>query len=221
MERIPEPDLMNDDEQARAYAHADFEEPHEAFVDEFARRFEGLDLAGHVLDLGCGPADISMRFARRYAACEIDGVDGAEAMLKYGHVMLEREGLADRVHLHRAYLPDETPPQESYDAIISNSLLHHLDDPSVIWTSIKRFAKPGAPIFVMDLMRPADRAEAERFVALYADGEPDVLRHDFFHSLLAAYRPAEVSAQLEAAGLGHLEVVPTSDRHLIVFGRAR
>ena len=35
MERIPEPDLMSEQEQARAYAEADFSEPHENFVDLF------------------------------------------------------------------------------------------------------------------------------------------------------------------------------------------
>ena len=39
MERIPEPDLMNDPEQALAYAQADFEEPHNQFVELFKNRF--------------------------------------------------------------------------------------------------------------------------------------------------------------------------------------
>ena len=39
MERIPEPELMDDPEQARAYASADFSEPHQAFVERFTQRF--------------------------------------------------------------------------------------------------------------------------------------------------------------------------------------
>ncbi|HEX6174620.1 MAG TPA: SAM-dependent methyltransferase, partial [Candidatus Binatia bacterium] len=62
MERIPEPELMDEDEQARAYALADFAEPHNHFVELFRECFPDEAITGHVLDLGCGPADVTLRF---------------------------------------------------------------------------------------------------------------------------------------------------------------
>ena len=53
MKRIPEPELMDEVEQARAYAAADFSEPHQAFVKHFRQRFADYD-PKQVLDLGCG-----------------------------------------------------------------------------------------------------------------------------------------------------------------------
>ena len=50
-------------------------------------------------------------------------------------------------------------------------------------------------------------------------GDPEVLRQDFRNSLIAAYRPDEVRAQLAAAGLAHLAVEQVTDRHLLVTGR--
>jgi len=221
MERVPEPELMDDEEQARAYASADFSEPHEGFVDAFQRCFAERTVDGLVLDLGCGPADISIRFARRYPACKVHGVDAADAMLRCGEERLKAAGLGERVSLHRAYLPHDPPPASPYDVVICNSLLHHLHDASVLWQSIANHASPGAPIFVMDLMRPASREEAQRLLDEHAAGEPAVLRHDFFHSLLAAYSVEEVRAQLVHAGLdGSLQVAAESDRHLIVWGEA-
>ncbi len=76
-------------------------------------------------------------------------------------------------------------------------------------------------VFVMDLMRPGSREDAQRLVRQYADGEPRVLQNDFFNSLLAAYRPPEVEEQLAGHGLGCLSVEIVSDRHLIVFGRLK
>ena len=32
MQRVPEPELMSDEDQAMAYANADFEEPHNHFI---------------------------------------------------------------------------------------------------------------------------------------------------------------------------------------------
>ncbi len=193
MKREIEPELMEEVDQAVAYAEADFDAPHSAFMERFQQLFPSWSGRGQVLDLGCGPGDITKRFARAYPHCRVDGIDGAEAMLAEGRRLLAQEpGLSERVRLYRACLPQDRPPEASYDAVISNSLLHHLADPLVLWSAVEEYGAPGAPVFVVDLMRPADRAEAERLTALYSEGEPDVLRRDFFHSLLAAFTAEEV-----------------------------
>lgn len=217
MRRVPEPELMLEDEQARAYAEADFSEPHNNFVQSFREKF-GPRLKGHVLDLGCGAADIAIRFAEAYPQCIVHGIDGSEAMLKYGREAIRHRGLKDRIRLYKRYLPARALPQKKYDAIISNSLLHHLDDPAVLWKSIEQFARPGAPVFVMDLMRPVNRAEARKLTRLYAASEPSILRRDFYNSLLAAYTIAEVQAQLEQAGLRKFWIRQVSDRHFQTGG---
>jgi cyclopropane fatty-acyl-phospholipid synthase-like methyltransferase len=216
LERIPEPELMDDLEQARAYAGADFSEPHEAFVRHFRERFPG-HVPRRVLDLGCGAADVTIRFARAYPEAAITGVDGARAMLDLARAAVERSGMQPRIHLALARLP-QAALAERFDTVISNSLLHHLADPVALWEAVERHAQRGAAVFVMDLARPASREEAERLVEEHAAGEPDILRRDFFNSLLAAYRPEEIAAQLARAGLDlHIETV--SDRHVAVFGR--
>jgi ubiquinone/menaquinone biosynthesis C-methylase UbiE len=219
MQRISEPELMDQDEQARAYAEADFSEPHSQFVALFGEAFKGLEAAGMALDLGCGPADVAIRFARRFPGWRVDGVDGAEAMLKFGREAVRRAGLEDRIRLIKGYLPGAVPPLAAYDAVMSNSLLHHLAEPRVLWESAKRWGKPGAPVFVMDLIRPDSPEEAARLVDQYAADEPEILRRDFHNSLLAAYRLEEVREQLRAAGLAGLDLRAASDRHFVVSGR--
>lgn len=218
MQRIPEPELMNDTQQALAYAQADFAEPHQNFIKLINETFPGQDFAGKVLDLGCGPADISLRFARAYPAATIDGIDGAETMLVLGRQAIEAEGLHPRVSLHLCHLPGDPLPQAQYDAVISNSLLHHLQKPQALWQTVKQYAMPGAPVFVMDLMRPQSREQAQLLLETYAADEPDILKHDFYHSLLAAYTVNEITQQLQDAGLSHLKVNIVSDRHITVSG---
>jgi len=218
MDRTPEPELMLDPEQARAYAEADFEVPHSRFIELFREDFPGLAVDHPVLDLGCGPGDIAMRFARAYPGAEVDGVDGAPAMLAQGERLLRGSGLETRVRLYPACLPDDPLPRDRYRGVISNSLLHHLHEPAVLWDAIARHTAPGAFVFIMDLMRPASREVAEALVQQYAAGEPEVLRRDFFHSLLAAFRVDEVRKQLARAGLDGLGVRAVSDRHLVVSG---
>lgn len=219
MERIPEPELMLDEAQARAYAAADFAEPHGRLSELLRERLPDLPTEGRALDLGCGAADIALRFARSFPGWRVDGIDGSPAMLRCGHEAVAAAGLADRVTLSEGYLPGGAAPGERYDLVFSNSLLHHLAAPAVLWASLRRWARPGARVFVQDLLRPESRAQAQTLVDRYAAGEPAVLRRDFFHSLLAAYRVAEVERQLAQAGLGHLSVEQVSDRHWIAWGR--
>ncbi|HMO04840.1 MAG TPA: class I SAM-dependent methyltransferase [Kiritimatiellia bacterium] len=219
MQREPEPELMDEAEQAMAYARADFEAPHARFIELFRTSFPGWSGEGHVLDLGCGPGDIAVRFARAYPRVSIDGIDGAEAMLAAGRCVFARDPhFLANVRLHKVLLPQEQPPRRDYDATISNSLLHHLHDPMVLWNAVAACTRPGAPVFVIDLMRPDSREQAAALQRLHVGSEPAVLQRDFFNSLLAAFTVEEIAAQLGAAGLGHLSVGAISDRHVMVKG---
>jgi len=217
MQRIPEPELMDDPAQAQAYANADFSAPHDAFVAHFATRFPDFS-TGRVLDLGCGAADITLRFARAFPEVRMVGVDGAEAMLVLARAAVTRAGCAERIALWHRRLPDAALEARAFDALLSNSLLHHLRDPSALWQALKQTAKPRAPVCVMDLLRPTSLEEAAQLAAHYAAGAPEVLRRDFFNSLCAAYRVDEVRAQLQQAGLAHLQIETVSDRHLLIWG---
>ncbi len=208
---------MDSADQARAYADEDYSGPHDAFISYFQSRFPDFT-KGHVLDLGCGPADITIRFAQAFPETDIIGLDGAQEMLAIGIDDVRTRGLAEQITLKRCLLPDDSLSSHDFDVIISNSLLHHLADPAVIWQTIKRCAKPGASIFVMDLMRPENTDDANKLVEQYASDVPSILQKDFYNSLLASYKIDEVEKQLSQAELNNLTVEQVSDRHLIVWG---
>ena len=219
MKRQTEPELMVDEAQALAYASADFEAPHRQVIDLFRTLFPGRKVEGPVLDLGCGPGDITFRFARAFPQAKMVGVDGAPAMLELARKRLTAEGdLSARMRFIDGILPGAPIPPLAYSAIISNSLLHHLHRPEILWETVRHFGSPGTLVFICDLRRPADVSQAQTLTALYAADEPEVLRRDFFHSLLAAFEPEEVEAQLREAGLAKLQVLAVGDRHLAVHG---
>jgi SAM-dependent methyltransferase len=219
MQRVTEPELMDDQAQAEAYAAADFAEAHSRIVDNFDSCFPGEEVAGNILDLGCGPGDICFRFAARFPACSVIGVDGSRAMIRLANARKARDSVTDdRVRFIEGLLPGASIPAEPYAAVISNSLLHHLHEPRVLWETILRYASPGTRVYVVDLFRPQTLAEAQHLVNTYASGEPDILRRDFFNSLCAAFEPREVEIQLATAGLAGLAVAVISDRHLAVHG---
>ncbi|HMF05430.1 MAG TPA: class I SAM-dependent methyltransferase [Methylocella sp.] len=220
MKRVPEEELMNLPVHAQAYANADFSEPNSKFVALFSEKFPAF--AGqHILDLGCGPADITMRLARRYPQVRVTGLDGADSMLDIAkNAILRHDSLASRVEVKKWHIGQQANPlgSESFHAVVSNSLLHHLRDPLDLWKAIRASAALGAAVLVMDLIRPPSYIEAEKIVEKYAEEESAVLKGDFLNSLLAAYQPAEIMEQLVSVKMDFLQLEVVTDRHLIVFG---
>lgn len=216
MDRILEQELMDDPAQAEAYAATDFSAENQGFVERFQEYFPDFS-AGKVFDLGCGPADIPIRFARLYPACHVIGVDASAPMIQLGERAVKQAGLADRVIL-RCERFDTVTGANIADAIISNSLLHHLPNPLQFWNKLRQYVKPGSPVLVMDLLRPESPDAAQAIVDRYANGAPDILRRDFYNSLLAAFTEDEVTAQLARMNLTRLLIDIPDDRHWVVGG---
>ncbi len=222
MQRTPEPELMDGADQVQAYAEADFGGSDQAMVDRLAVLCGG-DPGGRLVDLGCGPGNISVRLARRWPQASVLGLDGAPRMLALAQERAAMEpGLVGRLQFQQALLPlaDPRPLAAAFSAVVSNSLLHHLHDPGGLWQAVAQLAAPGAFVYLQDLRRPADPGAVEALVAEQMVGVPEVLRHDYRASLHAAFTPEEVVEQLEQAGLAaQLQVAPRQERYLEVWGR--
>ena len=216
MNRILEPELMDDPMQAEVYARADFVEENQGFVDRFKEYFSEFS-QGKVLDLGCGPADIPIRFAKLYPACQVIGIDASAPMIQLGEQAVKQAGLTDRITL-RCERFEEVAGARIVDAVISNSLLHHLPTPLLFWQKLRQLVKPGAPVLVMDLLRPESSEAAQAIVDQYAANEPDILRRDFYNSLLAAFTEDEIGSQLARMNLTRLLIDIPDDRHWVVGG---
>ncbi|MGR9073119.1 MAG: class I SAM-dependent methyltransferase [Gammaproteobacteria bacterium] len=216
MKRVPEPELMTDPDQVNAYAEADFEIPHSRFIELIEVYSSGAGLNGKVLELGCGPGDITRRFARAFPECRIDAVDGSGPMLEFAENHVP-DDIGDRIRFLHARIPADELPETGYDVVISNSLLHHLPDPGILWRAVTRYGASGAKVFIMDLLRPASKGRARALVAEFAGNEPYILQQDFYNSLLAAFTLNEIKLQLEKASLP-FSVRRIGDRHVFIAG---
>jgi trans-aconitate methyltransferase len=217
MDRILEPELMTGEAQCLAYDRADFAQPNSQFLYWLQERI-GTDFAGSILDLGCGPGDLTIAVAQAYPRSALDGIDGSPAMLKYARQALDLEPLScqQRVKFIQGIIPQAQLPRDRYDLIISNSLLHHLHQSDIFWLTIEKYQDENTAILVMDLLRPETPSEASKLVETYASDEPEILQIDFYNSLLAAFTIPEIQAQLKRVGMEHLSVMQVSDRHVLI-----
>ena len=220
--RTPEPEVMNDPQQVEAYAAADFSVSDQAVVDRIAqllaladRHFDQQDF---LVDLGCGPGNITQRLAQRWKHCSVLGLDAADHMLRLAEVRRCDAGLdLARLRYQRLSLPLEVLPQKAA-LVVSNSLLHHLHDPMHLWSSVKSLASSRCLVLHRDLKRPECEASIDALCSRYVSDAPEVLQRDYRASLHAAFTADEVRQQLADAGLAHLEVLEVDDRYLEVSG---
>ncbi len=218
MQRVIAPSQASGEGLARAYAGAGLADADRQFMALFVQRFPGFE-GGLVLDLGCGPGDITIRFARRYPDATLHGLDGSGAMLRYAqHALANAPDVRTRVRFVQGTLPEAVLPRHQYQAVISNGLLHRLPEPAVLWHALPTLGRPGAAVCIMDLRRPESAAQARAIVERHAGGRPQILRQDFYDGLLAAFVEDEVREQLAAAGLP-LAVEACNDHRLLAWGR--
>ena len=216
MDRVLEPELMDNPAQAEAYAGMDFSAENQGFIEYFQKYFPDFS-QGQVFDLGCGPGDIPVRFAKLFPGCHVIGIDASRPMIDLAERMIEQAGLSNRVTVQCERFQDLAGIHQA-DAVISNSVLHHLPNPLQFWHKLRSMVKPGAPVLVMDLLRPDSPEAAQAIVDQYAKGAPDILRRDFYNSLLAAFTEDEVAAQLARMNLSRLLLDVPDDRHWVVGG---
>ncbi|MGC9053515.1 MAG: class I SAM-dependent methyltransferase, partial [Candidatus Hydrogenedens sp.] len=191
----------------------DFSDVNKKFVEVFC---DTLPLSGNLLmlDLGCGPGDITYRMHLCCEQYKIIGVDGSLSMLRFA----QKESGSRSLTWILADAKNLPFMDKSVDVIFSNSLLHHLLDPMLLWMEIVRVIKSGGFIFLRDLFRPESEEQAKKIVELYAGDASDLLKQEYYRSLLSAFTPEEIQEQLAECGLQNLSVKCVTDRHVDIFG---
>ena len=215
MRRILEPEIMDDRDQAAAYAKADFSSSNQMFVDGLMETYP--DRLGSILDIGCGPADVPIRILRAVPSAKVTAVDASLPMVEIARQAVQEAGFQDNIDVVLGRFPGIDFGDIEFQTFASKDLLHHLPDLSVFWEGVVKLAAGTAAIYVMDLYRPNSREDAKRIVESVSGNEPEVLKRDFYDSLLAAFTVEEIQDQLESRSLP-LTVEKVSERHLLIHG---
>jgi ubiquinone/menaquinone biosynthesis C-methylase UbiE len=209
---VLEPEAMDTPDEAREYDAMDHAAVNARFVADFLDA-HGPCRGGAILDVGTGPARIPITLCHADPRANVLGIDLARHMLDRARRNVEEAGLSDRIKLQLLDAKGIPYPDGQFEAVISNSIVHHVADPSPALAEMVRLVAPGGTLFVRDLRRPEDDETLASLVAAYAGGESEVARSLFAASLRAALTIEEVRGLVAARGLREDEVATSSDRH--------
>ncbi|MGD1240792.1 class I SAM-dependent methyltransferase [Mycobacterium seoulense] len=112
---------------------------------EHALRLAGLRPGMRVLDIGCGPGDVSFIAARLVGpAGSVLGVDAAPKMIELARARAAEQGLST-VHFIRSAI-DAIEVHEPVDAVVGRLILMHLPDPAATLRRLSSLVRPGGVI---------------------------------------------------------------------------
>jgi ubiquinone/menaquinone biosynthesis C-methylase UbiE len=207
---------MDTAQEALDYNRMDHSQVNQLFASDL--RSAGF-VGGDVLDVGTGTALIPVEICRQTkeqplaVRMRIMAIDLAVEMLNLARYNIEIAGVREIVQLSQVDAKQMPFSSEMFDAVISNSIVHHIPEPARVIAECARVLRPGGLMFIRDLMRPESEQQIQQFVQLYTGNENGHSQQMFADSLHAALTLDEIRQLVMAVGAPADSVQATSDRH--------
>jgi ubiquinone/menaquinone biosynthesis C-methylase UbiE len=212
LHRILEPEVMDTLEEAFEYDSMDHSQVNEVFCNDF---FAARNLTDgvQILDVGTGTAQIPIAMCKRNSGLKITAIDLAESMITLGNKNIQTARIEDSITLVQIDSKKMPYPDESFDQVISNSIIHHIPNPLECFKEMIRVTKKDGLLFIRDLLRPFSMAELQNIVSLHAGDATPKQKQLFTDSLHASLSLTEVREMVKLFGFEAFTVIQSSNRH--------
>ena len=228
MERIPEPELMSKKEQVISYAEADFSEGEVNLINQInyylLRKNISLNEKDLIVDLGCGPGNISEKLAIKWPNTEVVGIDGSKEMILMAELKNKIANNQKKLKNLRYVCSDIKNIKPSFlfkkkiSLLVSNSLIHHITHLEDFFNTLRSLSSNMTVNFHKDLKRPLNEESALELKAQCSIKYNEILTNDYYASLRASYTYKELKDYTLKNNLSSLEVFEDGEKYLIVYG---
>ena len=119
-----------------------------------------------VLDVACGPGLLACELAK--ATSHVTGIDLTPAMIEQAKMLQQQKDLNNITWDigDVAHLPYENA---SFSLVVTRYSFHHMIDPALVLTEMKRVCLPGGRVVVVDVTPQADKIDAYNHVEILRD----------------------------------------------------
>jgi len=228
MQRIPEPELMKKKEQVISYEEADFSEVEVNLIKQInnylLRKNISLGEKDLIVDLGCGPGNISEKLAIKWPNTEVVGIDGSKEMIlraEYNKRISTNQKKLKNLRYICSDIKDIKSDnflfKKEISLLVSNSLIHHITYIEDFFNTIKSLSN-NTVNFHKDLKRPLDEKSALELKAQCSTKYNEILTNDYYASLRASYTFKELKNFILENNLSSLDVFEEGENYLIVYG---
>ena len=229
MERVPEPELMEEKEQVISYDEADFSEGEVNLINQInyylLRKNISLGEKDLIVDLGCGPGNISEKLAIKWPNTEVVGIDGSKEMIlraEYNKSISNNQKKLKNLRYICSDIKDIKSNnflfKKKISLLVSNSLIHHITNLEDFFNTIRSLSSDNTVNFHKDLKRPLDEKSALELKAQCSTKYNEILTNDYYASLRASYTLKELKNFTLENNLSSLDVFEDGDKYLIVYG---
>ena len=230
MERTVEPELMEKKDQVDSYAIADFSEGENNLIKQISYYLSknniNLGEKDLIVDLGCGPGNISEKLSIKWPEAMVVGIDGSKEMILKAE--FNKKTSSNRSKLKNlSYIctdikklePSKISLEKNITLLVSNSLIHHITYLDDFFNCVKRLSTNITINFHKDLKRPIDEKSALELKAKCSSKYNDILTNDYYASLKASYTFIELKNFILNNKLTSLEVFEEGDQYLVIYGK--
>lgn len=229
MERVPEPELMEEKEQVISYDEADFSEGEVNLINQInqylLKKNISLGEKDLIVDLGCGPGNISEKLAIKWPNTAVVGIDGSKEMIlraEYNKSISNNQKKLKNLRYICSDIKDIKSNnfllKKRISLLVSNSLIHHITNLEDFFNTIKSLSSNITINFHKDLKRPFDEKSALELKAQCSTKYNEILTNDYYASLRASYTFKELKSFTLENDLSSLDVFEEGENYLIVYG---
>ena len=227
MDRRAEPELMNTKNQVESYSEADFSKGEIKFIRLIKNYLKknNIQLTRNdlIVDLGCGPGNISEKLSKEWPNTSVLGIDGSKEMIHKANI---RKNLQEKPLNNLNYLCEDIKniklvdisDKKHINLLVSNSLIHHITHINEFFECILSLSSENTLNFHKDFIRPINEKYALELKAECASKYNETLTNDYYASLQASYRADELRNHIADKNLVHLDVLEEDNKYLIVYG---